>query len=125
MGCQGCIDPTKGHVKDQHAIHFKAWYVEGQTFQGCCDAWNDLPADGVIGVKVFFNDGTARNCMGNDWYGLFQAPDGFWTVIHNNAEDNAVRYPAVSWKRGMWTSEAEIHAVSAAMNAATFAGDRP
>lgn len=114
MACTGCQDnPEK--QKQQHAERFKAWYVGGDTFQGCCEAWNDLPDDGCLAVKVWFNDGTARVCSGNDWYGLHVAPDGFWTLIHNNHEDNKIRYPDVVWKRGMWTSESEMQAVNDAL----------
>ena len=53
MACQGCKDSKTPHIKEQHAIRFKAWYVDGDMFQGCCEAWNDLPEDGCLAVKVF------------------------------------------------------------------------
>ena len=113
MPCQGCKDPEKPHVKDQHAVRFKAWYTNDQTFQGCCEAWNDLPDDGVLLVLAYFSDDTSRICDGADWYGLYKTPDGFWTIIHNNddLETNKKRYPEVAWKRGVWTSEANLKSV--------------
>jgi hypothetical protein len=75
-----------------------------------------MPDDGMLAVKVFFNDGLSRNCAGNDWYGLLVSSPDTWTVIHNNNEDNEERYPTALWKRGQWTSEAEMHAVIGAMD---------
>jgi hypothetical protein len=95
-------------------VKFKAWYAGGDTFQGCCDAWEqDLPGDGVLCVKVWFENGASRVCAGDDWYGLLRTPDGHWTIIHNRdtAQENARRYPTVAWKRGTWTSEVEMAAV--------------
>lgn len=72
----------------------------------------------MLAVKVFFNDRTARNCSGNDWYGLLILGVDSWTIIHNNNEDNEKRYPAAIFKRGKWTSEAEMREVDTLMQEA-------
>lgn len=94
-----------------------AWYVGGSTFEGGRDEWGALPDDGVLAVKVCFNDGTARVCSGNDWYGLLQTSSDSFTIIHNNNEDNEKRYPNAVFKRGKWTSEEEMQAVNDALSA--------
>lgn len=70
-----------------------------------------MPDDGVLAVKVFFSDGTARHCNGNDNYGLMLGSNGEWTIIHNDLtqEENAERYPTTLWKRGKWVLESEMN----------------
>lgn len=112
-GCVDCPEPQPPVV--QRAVRWRAWYVGGLTFEGGREAWNALPGDGMLAVKVFFNDGLSRNCSGNDWYGLLVvSPDSF-TVVHNNQpiEENERRYPTCLWKRGQWTVESEMQAVNA------------
>lgn len=116
MPCVGCPPPKEPKV--QRAVRFRAWYTGGRVYEGDSSDWGKMPDDGVLAVKVFFNDGTARNCSGNDWYGLLLFDGGEWTVIHNNNEDNLERYPTALWKRGQWTSEAEMHEVERLMNEA-------
>ena len=113
MACVGCPPPKEPAA--QKAVRFKAWYIGGKVYEGDSSAWGKMPDDGVLAVKVYFNDGTARNCNGNDWYGLLLFDDQSWTIAHNNNEDNAKRYPTGLWKRGQWTSEQEMNAVVEAM----------
>jgi hypothetical protein len=116
VSCVGCPPPPEPKV--QRAEKFRAWYVGGRTYEGDASEWGKMPGDGMLGVKVFFNDGTARNCSGNDWYGLLILDVDTWTIAHNNNEDNEKRYPTAIWKRGQWASEAEMHEVEQAMNGA-------
>jgi hypothetical protein len=109
MACVGCPPPKEPEV--QKAVRFKAWYIGGFFFEGDSSAWGEMPDDGMLAVKVFFNDDTARNCAGNDWYGLLVLSPDSWTVIHNNNTDNDKRYPTALWKRGKWTTEDEMHQV--------------
>jgi hypothetical protein len=115
VGCVDCPEPREPTV--QRAVSFRAWYIGGKVYEGGSHDWAKLPDDGVLAVKVFFSDGTARNCNGNDWYGLLVVSPDSWTVVHNNNEDNEKRYPNALWKRGMWTSEEEMNRVAEAMNA--------
>ena len=105
------VEPTV-----QQAVRFKAWYVGGVVYEGDSSLWGRMPDDGMLAVKVFFNDGLSRMCSGNDWYGLLVISPDSWTIIHNNNEDNAERYPNALFKRGKWTSEAEMQAVNEALN---------
>jgi hypothetical protein len=115
VACVGCQPPKEPTV--QHAVGWKAWYIGGRVYESASSSWGDLPDDGVLAVKVFFNDNTSRNCNGNDQYGLLILSPDSWTIIHNNNEDNLERYPNAIWKRGKWTSEEEMNAVVEAMNA--------
>ena len=80
----------------------QVWYENGPV-----DAngdWNDLDADGVIGVVVHFTDGT-RNCIyGYDYY--FRA-DGPAQPIYggNNRTDNDERYENAVVLNGRWTDD--------------------
>ena len=111
MACLDCPEPKEPTV--QKAVGFKAWYVGGRTYD---KDWSRMPDDGVLAVKVFFSDGLSRMCSGNDWYGLLVLSPDSWTIVHNNNEDNLERYPNAIWKRGMWTSEEEMHRVSAELS---------
>ena len=113
MACKDC--PPLPVPPPQHAVAFKAWYTEGRFYEGDFDAWAQLPEDGVLAVRVIFDDGTARICMGDDWYAVNRFPDGYWTVIHNSHQEamNRKRYPNACWKQGSWTSEAEMLTIKA------------
>ena len=112
--CVNCPEPKEPAV--QKAVSFKAWYIGGKTYEGDSSEWGKMPDDGLLAVKVFFSDGLSRVCSGNDWYGLLIIDADTWTVIHNNNEDNQERYPTALWKRGKWTSEKEMQAVSRALH---------
>jgi hypothetical protein len=109
--------------ESQRAVRFRVWLsgflAGGEPITGSCPLdWAIVPDDGIQGVRVEFNDGTSRLCSGDDWYGVLASPDGSWTVIHNrdDARTNHRRYPDIAWKRGRWTSDAEIQAVGVAMD---------
>jgi hypothetical protein len=116
MPCVGCPEPRP--PTEQHAVSWKAWVVGGKVYEGDASSWSALPDDGMLAVKVFFSDGLSRVCSGNDWYGLLPCPDGVYTIIHNNdpLAENEKRYPSAIWKRGKWTSDAEMQSVNAAMS---------
>lgn len=108
---------TAKKEKVQKSARIHVWYDGGRKFSGGKSIWKGLPEDGVLAVQVEFNDGLKRNCVGDDWYGLMPHADGSWTIIHNSLSqaENEKRYPNVVWKRGRWTSDAEIHRVVAEM----------
>jgi hypothetical protein len=117
VSCTDCGKQVERESEPQRAVRFRAWYTSGRVYEGDSSGWGEMPDDGVLAVKVFFSDGLSRNCSGNDWYGLLVLSPDAWTIIHNNNEDNLERYPTALWKRGKWTSEAEMQAVIGAMDA--------
>lgn len=100
-------------------IAWKVWYVGGASYCSTGYAWEDLPNDGVLGVKVFFDEHSAggvqlsRVMSGRDWFWRSPALDGkdIYGCNDDELEENKVRYPNGSWKRGKWTSDQEAHDV--------------
>lgn len=114
MPCKDCPpEPPK------HAVRWRAWYVGGQVFDSGAVAWEALPDVGVLGVKVWFADGGARECSGDTWYWLHVTPQG-WTIAHSREPIEELRavYGERHYKRGMWTLEEDMHRVNAEMSAA-------
>ena len=85
---------------------WRAWYVGGQVFDGkAFDDWCVLPEDGVLTVMLWHRDGTRRVMQGNDFY--FATPGGVYGHNDHPQAETERRYPGVSIKRGMWTTDAE------------------
>jgi hypothetical protein len=100
-----------------NVIRWRVWYVGGDTYDGSTfDAWQQLPGDGVLTIMLWFEDGTRRVEQGNDFY--FATPDGVFGHNDDPAEETERRYPGVSVKRGMWTTDAEMARVAAEAMAA-------
>ncbi len=106
-------------------IGWRAWYADGAVFDNAKTEWDDLPADGVITIVVYFDQPAPsgaplrRILDSSDWY--FRAPDGGdWIYGHNNddPEETKRRYPGASLKRGRWTTDCRIKEIeTAAMQA--------
>ena len=91
---------------------WRVWYVGGRVRNGrTFGAWKRLPDDGVLTVMLWFDDGTRRVEQGNDSY--FATPEGVFGHNDETAEQIEARYPGASVKRGMWTTDAEMHRVAA------------
>jgi len=98
-------------------IGWKAWYRGGQAWCSNGTAWADLPDEGVIGVKILFDDGTSRNMTGSDFYWMADIL-GVPTLCQGLHDDRpAERYPGASIKLGVWTTDAEMRSVLEQMGA--------
>lgn len=110
------------------AIAFRAWYVGFRAFLGSAVRrdWSRLPLDGALGFVVYFDKLTAggihyRETMtGSDWYWRFR------NTYHHSGDSHAKRDEwqsqpelAGDYIRGMWTTDAEMRRVAAAMMRAT------
>jgi hypothetical protein len=107
---------------------FAAYYKGGryQQHEAASDAellalWDNLPADGALAFKLFFDkkEGAytlAQNMVGNDWYWLRGTPEG---VEFGHSDDSKSeieeRYPGALLKRGQWTSPGEMATVAASI----------
>lgn len=98
-------------------IGWKAWFVgESQTnlitYESSDTSWDELPADGCLGVVLFEStlrpDGcyTKQPLAGYDWY--FKAGDVYGcdnsNRLYEAESDIAKRYPNAHIIRGMWTT---------------------
>lgn len=91
---------------------WRVWYVGGGTYDGeTFNDWQQLAADGVLTVMLWFEDGTRRVEQGNDFY--FATPNGVYGHNDHPQEETERRYPGASVKRGMWTTDAEMQRVAA------------
>jgi hypothetical protein len=103
-------------------LAWKAWYRGGQAFCSTGREWSELPADGVLGVVVVFDDRCPssgvqlrRMVSGTDLYWACEI-DGHFTICQGSHEDRPEkRYPGASIKRGAWTSDEEMQRVNEEM----------
>ena len=79
---------------------WRAYYTEGCRFDSDGYRWRDLPDDGVLGIKLWLDDG--QQCIyGFDWY--FHIPDTGLFAGNDDAPDEILaRYPGAILKRGQW-----------------------
>lgn len=91
---------------------WRVWYIGGTTVDGeTFDDWRGIPDDGVLTVMLWFADDTRRVEQGNDFY--FATPDGVYGHNDDSLAVNKKRYPDASFKRGKWTTDAEMNRVAA------------
>lgn len=103
MACTGCNE-------DKRAVRGRVWYEGGAVHDfDSPESWAALPRSVILCAKIFFADGTARNCSGT-WYWVKICDAGFWTLAHSEDALDVLweRYPGASFKRGGWTSEPQI-----------------
>jgi hypothetical protein len=90
---------------------YVVWYADGSSCSSRNKSWDQMPADGVLMVMLYFDKFTAGNKryaevqQGHEHY--FRMPDGSdW--IHGYSNDSAgdiqKRYPGAIVKRGKWAS---------------------
>lgn len=80
--------------------HWRAYYTDNRQFDSDEYDWSDLPDDGVLGVKLWFEDG--HQCVyGFDWY--FHVPDtNLFAGNNDTLHEIRDRYGDVILKRGKW-----------------------
>jgi len=94
---------------------WKAYYESGKVYSSKDIKWADLPADGMLGYIVFYNethDGVRPYRMihhGTDYY--FSDDKELFASNNDTLADNQSRYPDCSFKRGKWVSALEIETV--------------
>src|SRR5690348_5992396 len=101
-------------------IGWRAWYFDGSDYTSREIAWYDLPADGVVAVRVYFDqqapDGSplSRIMLGGncDYYFCAPGPQGpIYGHSNDPPEEMEARYPGASIKRGKWTDETTMYEV--------------
>ena len=96
---------------------WRAYYTGGREFGSDGHDWADLPDDGVLLLKLYYDEFTAdgsvrytKRLSGDDHY--FHAPGTDLFGCNNDPiEDIHDRYPGVVVKRGKWTTREEMVAV--------------
>lgn len=106
---------------------FRCWYVDDISSDGYTVTsgrtladWEALPNDGLLCVMVYFGTDAPsgkplrRVATGSDYYFLFTATDGNWTIgdSSENPDQIRARYPNAIIKRGMWTSDSLMEEVN-------------
>lgn len=77
-------------------------------------SWSDLPTDGMIGLVVYFDDGTKRRSTGGDYFYL-DTLIGKYGMDKGGQVGLAVKYPATFLVRGMWTDDENMKKMEARM----------
>ena len=117
-------------------LGWRAWYDTGKVYSSKETAWEDLPGDGVLAVRLYFDqqapDGTplARVMLGGtgDYYFCAPGPQGpVYGCNNDQPEETGQRYPGASLKRGKWTDEAtmfeQVNSVEYGLTAAVWTSD--
>jgi hypothetical protein len=103
-------------------IGWRAWYTGGRTFDSATTEWEDLPDDGVVLIMLYqdvrdsSNFFLRRGMSGADYY--FKSGDIYGSGFHD--DEIPRRYPGASIKRGKWTTEEEMYAVTEEANRERF-----
>lgn len=89
-------------------IGWKVWYKDGIILSSKerNPDWSDLPDDGVLGVRVYYSDGTSRGMSGNDYYYMDLGSDTF-TNTDRLPDDIIIGHPDAKIIRGMCVPEDE------------------
>jgi hypothetical protein len=122
---------------------WKAWYIGGRVFCSATHAWADLPDDGMLFLKLYFDERTpdgvqlGQNCSGDDWYWHVPGTDLYAHDSRQTRAEIARRYSGTvgsgcfrwlrRWwarrqfakrciKRGKWTTPDEMQRVNADAN---------
>lgn len=80
---------------------WRIWYTDGRVFSSDSVNWGDLPADGVLVVIVYYDEGDRKHFDHCEWY--FHEPGTELFGTTDNLEEAYLRYPDASFKRGRWT----------------------
>ena len=97
---------------------WRTYYTEGRDFNSTDDRWADLPDDGVLVLRLYYDDFAGRDgsvrytksLSGDDHY--FHIPGTDLFGCNNDPIDEIHdRYPGAIVKRGKWTTHAEMTAV--------------
>ena len=104
---------------------WKIWYTNDRHYSSHEHDWRDLPRDGVLHLKVFYDEVSAggtrysTNHNGHDWY--FHRPGtDLYGSNSDSLSENWLRYPDCVFKRGMWTTKAELDRVREQAQETTF-----
>lgn len=107
-------------TREVAGVAWRAWYVDGRTYDSRSCRWRDLPDDGALGFRIYFlempaPDGLpqARVMSGSDYY--FCVPGvGYFDSDDEPAEIRR-RYLGAIIKRGKWTTDREMIEVNRLM----------
>jgi len=86
---------------------WRAWYADGATYR----TGDELPADGCVGVVVYYDAPYRDVVTGGDWYVIAPCgrvakkvgrPDGTWTDPPGTAPDDVLVRSAPSLPDGEW-----------------------
>lgn len=109
----------------QHVVGWRAWFTGGLRFDSAAHSWGDLPDDGCLAIRLYFDEvlhgnRLSRTCSGSDFYWRSVSAEGdIYAHSNDTREDIEARYPGAVICRGQWTSDAEIQRVNEEMNDAT------
>ena len=103
---------------------WRAYYTDDRAFASTETPWRDLPDDGVLLVRLYYDEFTrggdvryTKSLSGDDHY--FHVPGTDLFGCNNDPiPEIRARYPGAVVKRGKWTTHAEMQRVKADAKAA-------
>ena len=87
---------------------WRAFYIGGREFDSTSDAWRDLPATGVLAVRLFLDEWATdtvqykRTLYGRDWYWFVPVTDTYHSGMTRPGD-----VPDTLVKRGDWADDDE------------------
>ena len=93
---------------------FRAYFADGTILTSKTVNWKKLPADGMLGLVVFTDDGSKKRITGGDYYYL-DPVNGKYGMDKLDFASSTLRYPSTYLIRGQWTDDAAMKAMEARM----------
>lgn len=96
-------------------VGWRCWYTDDRHFNSEQDEWGELPDDGVLCVKLYYDEfadnGETRYTLlldGHDHY--FHVPEtDLFGSSNDPVEEIHERYPGAIVKRGKWAPAEEFY----------------
>jgi hypothetical protein len=93
---------------DRTVAAWRAWYTDKRVFESTKTNWTDLPAEGVLCIRLYYGSGGGRGrfMSGSDLYwndgDIYAHDDVAAAIIRDGLEE------AGQVKRGRWTTDDEM-----------------
>lgn len=94
---------------------WRAYFADGQILTSkTVRNWTDIPDDGMVGLVIFFSNGTKRRLTGGDYFFLNLQEDKYG-ADGGKLLDLALKYPGAFLVRGKLTDDERMKAIEARM----------
>jgi hypothetical protein len=101
----------------KRVVGWRLWTDDGASWSSDRHAFAALPRDGVLGMAVYFADGTRRIATGVDYY--FRAAGREGVIMGSDQQlPTPDRYDELVVLRGRWTDDITMSRVEVALDAA-------
>jgi hypothetical protein len=92
--------------QDRTIVAWRAWYTDKRIFESTTTRWEDLPAHGALGFRLYYSNGEGRIMGGTDLYwkdgDIYAHDDVPSAIIRPELEESGMV------KRGRWTTDPEM-----------------